>query len=63
MTLNRIPHQFIIDEIPSDNVREFCSFMDSFRNKTSCRWLYKKGKSIKCPQLIVPQSSGVEVTQ
>ena len=38
-------------------------FMDSFRNKTSCRWLYKKGKSIKCPQLIVPQSSGVEVTK
>ena len=63
MTLNRTRYQFIIDEIPSDNVVEFCSFMDSFRNKTTCRWLYKKGKSIKCPQLIVPQSSGVEVTQ
>lgn len=63
MTLNRTRYQFIIDEIPFDNVVEFCSFMDSFRNKTTCRWLYKKGKSIKCPQLIVPQSSGVEVTK
>ena len=61
MTLNRTSYQFLIDEIPVRDVREFINFMDSFRDKTNCRWQYKKGKSPKFPLNIVPQRE--EVTQ
>lgn len=55
MSLHRTFYQFVIDEIPVDEVDEFMNFMDSFRDKTNCRWQYKKGKSIKFPLHIVPQ--------
>ena len=55
MSLHRTFYQFVIDEIPVDDVDEFMNFMDSFRDKTNCRWQYKKGKSIKFALHIVPQ--------
>ena len=55
MSLHRTFYQFVIDEIPVNDVDEFMNFMDSFRDKTNCRWHYKKGKSPKFPLNIVPQ--------
>ena len=38
--------QFVIDDIPMDNLDEFHVLMIQFKTKSGCRWQYKHGKSI-----------------
>tara|TARA_Y200000002_G_scaffold140755_1_gene116161 strand:+ start:2830 stop:3078 length:249 start_codon:yes stop_codon:yes gene_type:complete len=53
-TITRSNYQFVIDEIPENQVDCFLKLIDDFRNKTDCRFRYKNGKSVKYPLHIVP---------
>ena len=50
----RSNYQFVIDEIPQNQVNDFLNIIDDFRIKTDCRFRYKRGKSVKYPLHIVP---------
>ena len=50
----RSHYQFVIDEIPQNQVDDFIIIIEDFRKKTDCRFRYKLGKSVKYPLHIVP---------
>ena len=53
-TQTRSNYQFVIDEIPENQVDNFLNIIDDFRIKTNCRFRFKNGKSVKYPLNIVP---------
>ena len=53
-TQTRSNYQFVIDEIPENQVDNFLNIIDDFRIKTNCRFRFKQGQSVKYPLHIVP---------
>ena len=53
-TTSRSNYQFVIDEIPENQVDNFLNIIEDFRIKTNCRFRFKQGQSVKYPLHIVP---------
>ena len=53
-TKTRSHLQFVIDEIPQNQLNAFLNIIEDFRIKTNCRFRFKQGQSVKYPLHIVP---------
>ena len=57
MSLHRTFYQFVIDEIPVNDVDEFMNFMDSFRIKQIVVGNTRRGNQLSFPHIVPKEDS------
>ena len=47
-------YQFVVDQIPNNELDRFLDWMEQFRNETGCQFRYRQNAGAKYPLVEVP---------